>query len=57
MSTPAKLLLSLGLAAHLWAQAPDLLGQAESAFRSGDLSQAAWPAEFWLVNPGPRPRA
>jgi tetratricopeptide (TPR) repeat protein len=41
MSTAATLLLSLGLAARLWGQEPDLLTEAESAFRSGDLGQAA----------------
>src|SRR4029077_20492608 len=41
MSTLATLLLTLGLAARLWGQASDLLTEAESAFRSGDLSQAA----------------
>ena len=41
MSTLAALLLSLGLAAPLWGQAPDLPTEAESAFRSGDLNRAA----------------
>jgi tetratricopeptide (TPR) repeat protein len=41
MSTLPILILSLGMTVHLWGQAPDLLSEAESAFRSGDLSQAA----------------
>ena len=56
MSTLATLLLTLGLAARLWGQASDLLTEAESAFRSGDLSQAASLASRILARePGSSP--
>jgi len=41
MSGLARLTMTLGLAACVGAQSPDLLAEAESAFRSGDLNRAA----------------
>src|SRR5215472_12640784 len=52
MSALAVLLLTVAL----WGQAPDLLSEAESAFRSGNLNQAAALANRILAGqPGSSP--